>query len=818
MPRLEQMLDRLPSLYRPEPDSTALLLLFMKAVAQILDDANSDAAAVMRSHWFQYSDRALYDAFFNRTRTLMELPPLPVTDPELDLFPYIKDLGRLAGLVSLPPWSEPAFLRENVEAYRTRIRRVVALYRNGLGTVDALRSMVEAQLPLVPDVSEERQDRSFWIEEFAPIIGSSLEVPTRGEPAGVVGPLMRWTVDNIAIDPTPPTLYIQGVEPVADEIDATENPLVEIYHNGGTHQRLGIAYRGTVEPGQTLRVRPAFGSWIGTADGVHRAQSLPTDSAPADPTSPGPWQAVAGGPSGNVAASGYTLDRSLYVASNSEGTGTLFRFDGTAWTTALDSLAAVNCLYMIGDHLLIGTQSGLSNMNLYPPDGEPFSASPVTALAGQSVNVLYTDRKGQMWIGTDAGLGLLAPSADPVAIYDLQASELQGAEVFDISEDRAGILYIGISLGLVQYHPSIDKWYFYSGEEFSDQQSDWLELSSGSLPNEALVFLPPVRRVVPGPDSSLWIGTDTGIARYTARSVRGLTYKTLLEAFPDLADGNVFTIEIDARGIVWFGTSRGIFRYDGRDMWQYQSDTWVQLGRADSAYNEIGGHSRGSWRYARTESQWQTYDVDTGQWVDESPELRSTDETAAHAITWTDGAYAELGTWDGSVFTSSVAVPDTDLVVRYKPTEDRVVEGGIPAIPRLPTGTSTWRYLSLEPETVPEPSETPYWSIEGRLFSPSVLNAAAPGRFDIETPPPENDFDEVVFAYNPAARVWFEWEPRQPLTVLVRLKKLDEDEYVDPAILDRVWQGMQQVRPAGVRATLAVEEQIVRGAQNGSTG
>ena len=33
---------------------------------------------------------------------------------------------------------------------------------------------------------------------------------------------------------------------------------------------------------------------------------------------------------------------------------------------------------------------------------------------------------------------------------------------------------------------------------------------------------------------------------------------------------------------------------------------------------------------------------------------------------------------------------------------------------------------------------------------------------------------------------------------------------IDPSIVDRVWQGIQQVRPAGVRVRLAVEEDIVK--------
>jgi hypothetical protein len=46
--------------------------------------------------------------------------------------------------------------------------------------------------------------------------------------------------------------------------------------------------------------------------------------------------------------------------------------------------------------------------------------------------------------------------------------------------------------------------------------------------------------------------------------------------------------------------------------------------------------------------------------------------------------------------------------------------------------------------------------------------------------------------------------------VLVRLKKVAANESLDPSIIDRVWQGIQQVRPAGVRVRLAVEEEIIR--------
>ena len=49
------------------------------------------------------------------------------------------------------------------------------------------------------------------------------------------------------------------------------------------------------------------------------------------------------------------------------------------------------------------------------------------------------------------------------------------------------------------------------------------------------------------------------------------------------------------------------------------------------------------------------------------------------------------------------------------------------------------------------------------------------------------------------------------VSVLVRLFKRNVGEAIDPAIIDRVWQGIERVRPAAVDVRLAVEGQIVRG-------
>ena len=290
-----------------------------------------------------------------------------------------------------------------------------------------------------------------------------------------------------------------------------------------------------------------------------------------------------------------------------------------------------------------------------------------------------------------------------------------------------------------------------------------------------------------------------------ATADQSLDLETVLEAFPDLTAGRVFAVRADPRGLVWFGTDRGLLRFDGRDWWQHQSGAWTQVGRGDTLYPSLAG--RGQWRFDRASQRWQRLE---GAWTDFGGAPRSSAEPAVRAMAWTDAVAADLGQWDGTTFSNPAPAADK-LVVRVKPNEQTIVDGGIPALPRLPRGPSVWRYLSLGPESLSPPAARPWWSCEGRLHPPPPdLAAPGEGRHDIQTPPPPSNFDEAVFAYNPAARVWFEWESRRPLSVLVRLKKVKPDEKIDPAIVDRVWQGIQQVRPAGVRVRLAVEEEIVR--------
>ena len=759
----------LPDTFALQLKQRSLLGLQLLAVAGVLERLNREAGDVMQSHWFAYADRALNSPFFLRSLALQGLGMPAPGDQPVRHFPYIDDLGRLASLLALPPWQEPIVqdggaeaTSETVETYRQRIGRIVALYRNGLGTVEAMRRMTEAQLPVAIDAIPEQQDRPFSIEEYAALTTATVAVQLPGQPAGCVGPLMHWPLLNDGFLPAAPTVYIQSPsEEELAQVDAdgdpvfaaTVKPLLELYRGGAL--RLGVAYTGTVPPGKSLRIQPAYSSWPVVDSGVSTASAGPGE----DPTAPGPWKASPGGPGDPVAALLRTDENALWAGL---ATGELWRFDG-AWTTALTGQPAIRCLAEDGLDLLLGTETAVVRVPRFP-DGA-FTASPGPG-DGRAINALLRAGDGTWWVATSAGLSTLKKDDS------LKDTKLK-AEVKALAQDSTGAIYAGGDFGLIAYRPDTDEWWLYSGEAFSDEVSEWLPLDPAKL-DDSDVFVPPVTAILRARDGSLWLGTEQGLARYVARGEGGpVAFRTQLEAFPDLCPGLVSAFVEDERGLLWAATDRGVLRFDGRDFFQFQTTakSWVQFGRADSIYPPGADPAeRGAWRFRRAGGIWERFDSSLvspglGRVLPRRPhqgDREGGDRLRVHRLGRRrprgrdPGGLHRLRHLDGRGL--------GQFATRVKLDGDtRVVAGGAPALPRLPAGTSEWRYLSLEPDDATLPESRPAWTIEGRLL-PADKQAPdpEPGRYDQGLPDPldeQSEFDEAVFAFPPAARVGFAWDP-----------------------------------------------------------
>lgn len=807
MPSAERIRGLLPSLYRPEPDAPAddLLAQLIKAVGAVLNGISIAGGEVMQAHWFRYADSALFSSYASRSRQARRMRPLLPGDDEVQAFPYLSDLPRIAGLLDLTPWREPLLDRETIEDFRRRIERTIQLYRNGLGTRDALRRATLASLPAGDrDAPPELRARGFTIEEFAPGNPVLQQALQPGVPSDMVGPLMRWRVDSGAIRPTLPEIIVLGVTPVPGEVDPTEMPLVERF-DPATGTGVGIAYQGSLAPGVALALTPAYTSWLATPGGLVESRHQPDEAASADPTAPGPWSAVASGPPGTIAALAESPDRHLWAGTNDAG-GALWRFDGTAWSEVLSGLPELRCLAADGQDLLLGFATGLARLPLFALPLAPVP-DPAT-LAGPAVNALARSPGGAWLAATSQGAARLI-GGDALEFVGPGARPETQTPLFAVHIDGDGTAFFGGERGLFRLSALDGSWAVYHGEAADETEPDWRpwDAANDPLPADEEIFLPSVLSIRRGPDEGLWLGTEAGIARYRAMRRRN-TYATLLEARPALGTVAVRAIEEDERGRLWFGTERGLFVFDGTDWRQAQGGALVRLPRQEE--DELAFTV---WRFHRGEGLWQAFEAGSAAgFVAQTPAVLGTDEAALRAIAWTDGATARLGSFDGDTFTPDPAASMDPIAVRYKPDALTVVTGGIPAVPRLPPGLSHWRYLAQEVGEPQTPSGFPAWTREGRLLPPPEERPAPfEGRFLAEA---LAEYDKV-FSFCPAAQVWLRWMPRATYSVTVRLEKAAVDEVISAAVLDRLWTSLDRARPAGVAVRIAVGEEIVRGGSGG---
>lgn len=814
MSKYKRLISHLPSLYRPEVNEESLFNLLLMELGSNMDELSRDLTLVMQAHWFKIADKASYDSHFLRARELAGEPPVNLQDPAdqrlIADYPYLLNLARLGALVSIPPRREPVALRETVEQYRQRLHRIIQIYRNGLGTLKALRDMVTAELPENIDLPLPARQRSFSLEENAPFIGPFKTIRSLGLPVEEIGPLMRWELSNSGLQSVAPIVFIEGIAASAD-VDATVRPMIErfspsgVLADEGSLAGIGLGFLGTVPPGETLRLQPAYSACLCGEAGVFMS------AVQENQVGINGWQAINAAPTGTVRAALQTTDKMLWLAIEDGGTQQLWRYNGTDWLQALpgETLSSIHCLQQRQHQVFIGHDLGLAAVDLYPVNANDYTLSEISAYSGQAVFCCQPRRSNpsQYYIGASNGLTVLDDG------NTIAQTLITGTAISALTESESS-LYCGGDFGVIQIQQQGQLFYYLSGEFESELEEDWLPFEASSFPTETIFGLPSVEALLIDNNGELWIGTEQGLARYRARHEGDLVYRNLLEAFVDLVDGRVSNIQQDEHGYVWFTTNRGLLRYDGRDLARFNmaDNVWQQLGQADFRYQNLHVSERGVWRFHQTLNRWELFDYAIKQWAvfAASPELSP---EAFTSLVFVDRVEAALGTLNTSEFIKSSAVDNSQLVLHCKPDHTRIVQGGIPALPRIAQGDSLWRYLSIEPEGLVDGTDLPWWSVEGRLVPPPDHDAPYPGRFHHLNALPFQ-LDEMVFAYNLAAKIKLQWANKKPLQVIVRLLKRDDNDVIDPAIIDRVWKGINQVRPAGVQVLLAVEGNIVRGEIN----
>lgn len=157
-----------------------------------------------------------------------------------------------------------------------------------------------------------------------------------------------------------------------------------------------------------------------------------------------------------------------------------------------------------------------------------------------SVYSFFIDSKGTRWIGTGWGLYKAAPGS-----FAFQKVEPVGFDwIFDTFEDKDGVLWFAsMGSGLWKYQPENQTFKKYENEKGNENS-----LSSSS-----------VSSVMQDSQGRIWVSTDRGgLCRYNPAS-DDFTSFSIKDGLPDDV---VYKILEDDQQNLWFGTNRGLVRFN----------------------------------------------------------------------------------------------------------------------------------------------------------------------------------------------------------------------------------------------------------------
>lgn len=203
-----------------------------------------------------------------------------------------------------------------------------------------------------------------------------------------------------------------------------------------------------------------------------------------------------------------------------------------------------------GDLWIASEGNGLNRYNRLTDNFTRFLKiqNDTTSLADNRLKVLYVDKKGRLWVGTDNGLCRYDFQKNNFIRYNKildTENHFQSQLIRAICEDSSGNIWIGTWFGLIKLNPETNEYkYYYSNA------SDPNSLSSSYIGS---VYL--------DKENNIWLGTSEGLNKYNEDSDNFIRYN--IDYLSKSSDKNISDIIQDNEGDIWLATNiNGLIKFD----------------------------------------------------------------------------------------------------------------------------------------------------------------------------------------------------------------------------------------------------------------
>ncbi len=260
-------------------------------------------------------------------------------------------------------------------------------------------------------------------------------------------------------------------------------------------------------------------------------------------------------------------------------------------------------------YLWIGTYNGgLNKLNIKTGNVQRYSDNRENSIPGRFVRDIIRDSRGYIWVATNSGFAKLNEDDNTFVTYSYKKDYKGGMlsnDILSIYEDIIGNIWIGTVEGINLFNPeNVFKYYthdsynenslsgkmisgiyedndgslwvgtIYTGLNIVDTNKVITRIDSRIDYDGELVISNNFIRDIVGKDNEIFIGTEKGLNKYDKNTKRMTVYSKK----DGLNSEDITSLTIDKDGLLWIGTTDGIYTLDKQNNLNDYSDLFKSEG------------------------------------------------------------------------------------------------------------------------------------------------------------------------------------------------------------------------------------------------